>query len=256
MNSNLITLTFLILSISSIYSEIKIHLNKNETDLSKANLTLLKNENILIAAKEEVITTRAPPKYLNKIKNKLHDEMVKKCDYGNDPMLVDICPSIKDDNRLILNELDNLTLSNIEHLIIDYNIVKKLKEKCALGEWCLDGPILKEKNTQELKKQSSHNLEVLRLYSECYSNIADYIDRCTASEISKSVLNMGKVFHEFNPNIYPNKYCPEHTLRIIHVYVATMINHKPNSLPEVNVCINFFIFLCFFCAKKSFCISK
>ena len=181
----------------------------------------------------ESTATRKKSEYLDLIFAKLQNNMAERCEYDKNPKLVEICPDYfkKMATYGYLNDthLNNQRLKDIEHMIINYNIISLLKKKCAPGEWCLD-------YLEETLPGYSHNIgksmlhrysKIFCLISTCYEDIKEYINNCVDSEVTKSVLSMVPEFCQMNENSNYNQPCLEQSLHLMHVAVAA---HYSNGI--------------------------
>lgn len=197
------------------------------------NLNFTQN-NLKQISNDQSISTRKTN--MNKILSLLMEEQANNCIYGTNPKLSDLCPHV-------LVKYHDVTLNDVLDSILNHTVVKKLQHKCPLGEWCLETNLINHDNKSNQKQSKKHlrkrsnlqnrNSEIYCFMGKCLDGMKNYIKKCVHSELSRNILLMAPSLCEFS--LQSNQYCPEHTMRLIHVAAATFTNSKPNALPESNV---------------------
>jgi hypothetical protein len=180
--------------------------------------------------------------HLDAIMDKLRERVAKTCAYGYNPRLLDICPDlVRNREPDFLKDLRNTTLNHIRDSIVNASVVAELQAKCFAGEWCLKESVFDfnaQAHTFSMKLARSFNSKVYCAFGDCFSEVAAYINDCVHDEISRSVLNIAPKLCTFNSNL-DNEFCPEQTMRLIHVAVAAFSpprNSKNTSAkPKTNV---------------------
>jgi hypothetical protein len=172
----------------------------------------------------------------------LHSKVVQNCEYGDNPPISKICPNFKigiaNSSYKFNSDIYLLKLKDVEEAIVAKTTIHKLKERCQVGEWCLDNDLIA---TQYLSIGSSilrEHSASLCLVASCYDKIKDYIDTCIKSELSRSILNMVPMLCKVNTENNTSEYCLERTVRLVHVTVAAFTNLDKNNsevTSEINV---------------------
>ena len=170
---------------------------------------------------------------ISQIKNKLHQKQVDSCTYGDNPRLIDMCPELMaNKTQSLLNSISNISLGDIENSIINFTIVKKLKN-CFVGDWCLKESfytVNPKDNTLEMQINKNFNVVASCQFATCYDRIAPYIKKCVGNTVTHDVLSMAAKMCSFNAHKTDNQYCPEQTLRLIHVTVAAFTSNINQNL--------------------------
>ena len=195
-------------------------------------LCLLGLNGLVHGANQTSLTTKESPKPLHLIDelilNSLRVKQAEKCEYGEDPVISDLC----NHGDSTSYDLKNLRLKNIENMIIRQSVVAKLKQTCKPGEWCF--------NKKEISKHPigksllDKHAGQMCMFASCYPQMKGYIGNCVKSELSRSVLSLAPVFCEMNMK-QTNDYCLEPALELIHVSIASLGNVVNGTLDNVNL---------------------
>lgn len=180
------------------------------------------------------ITSAYRQNNMKKILNLLMEEQANSCVYGENPKLSDLCPNVFEKKPLtFLNKFKDISFKNVFDSVLNESIVKSLKEKCAPGEWCLESNLIPLKEAKNRANLMTFNSELYCLFESCLESMKKYIQKCVHSELTRDILFMTPGLCNFN--MQTNQYCPEHTMRLIHVSVAALTNKEANKLQEFNV---------------------
>jgi hypothetical protein len=161
--------------------------------------------------------------------NYILDNAAPQCQQGFDPLISNICPTFKDIllhyDPLIVSNLKRLKLGDIKSYLIDQTTRNLLREKCEIGEWCLDKSVAdnnkyfkNEKNIgSSFLRQHSVEFEVIAI---CYDKILSYIDSCAPSDIAKTLLHSVPTINALIKSSNQSKdddYCLEKTFELLQV---------------------------------------
>ena len=216
-------------------NHIKVNLNHtNQTNLNKDVAKSLNSIKEITKSKES-----KKSKNIDKILEMAQEEKANLCSYGENPQLNEICSNFNEFHpHLNPRYMKNLTLKTIEENMINFTIIQRLREKCALGEWCLPDLAMPMAITKELTVISNNNEKILCLFSSCYKNVKNYIEKCVKSQMSQDILHLGSNVCQFIKNKpLSNSFCPESTMRLIHLYISSIdynITQSNVSLGKLN----------------------
>lgn len=205
-----------------------------EKDISKniTNLNLIKALNKTNTNETEIgsISNGSKSNNLKQISNLLRKEQAERCEYEGNPKLDEICPSVRS-KPSFSKYMNTITLSQIEDAIINKTIVEQLREKCRIGEWCLEDHFI-------FNNYFAHNTELFCMFSDCYDEIKIYIEKCVGSRVTRDILSIAPFLcATSSANNYKlnTTYCIENSLELIHVSIASLANYESAHLHNVNV---------------------
>jgi hypothetical protein len=165
-----------------------------------------------------VVLAHRQPQHLQLILQQLQAEQAQKCEYGQNPLLFDICSNI-DTLSLDNYHLKATRLEDLVSYVVRPDIIDLLQTHCKPGQWCFneESSVLQRPLGKSLLIKHAN---VLCLFAGCFREVEAYVKNCVASEFSKSVLRTVPVICEASSR--ENEYCLEPALQLFHVEAAIL----------------------------------
>ena len=175
---------------------------------------------------------------IDEIKTALKFEIIKKCTYDSNPVIVEICPRYQEllpkdsseENETFIEGSRFKTMNDIENVIVNEDIIKELIEKCDSNVWCLNQTLIEFSSSL-----LSNYGKSFCLAATCFDELKQYIDNCAQSELTKYLLDILPLLCKIYLENIPQNYCLDDTLKLINVVYAR--DRKAlNSIKDFNVC--------------------
>ena len=174
---------------------------------------------------------------LEGLKNLLKIEIVEKCTFESNPVLVHLCPhyhelmSVNNEKNETVDDGSKFyTFNDIESVLINKGVVQELRDKCGTISkgWCLN-------TTFEISTDLFLNYgKSLCLVSSCYDELKEYVYKCADSEVTKYLLDILPLLCKIYLEDMVQNYCVDEAFKVIHIVYAHYTK-KMNKIRDFNV---------------------